>query len=1032
MDYRKNTKHVTNYNKNRLQEYVDNGYEPNFGSTGAKIVHHDGVQKDLRFVKNIVLSVGDIVERHLQDGDIVLFNRQPSLHKMSMMGHKIKIVPFKTFRMNVCATTPYNADYDGDEMNIHVPQSEITKSEIKELMMVSKCIVSPQSNKPVIGIIQDTLLGSHKITNKDTFVTEEDFFNLHLLYTQKTNKQVPLPDPAILKPKRMYTGKQVFSLLFPTDFNFKKKGNVYAPSQSYDYFDGFVIIRNGTHVCGNLCKKSLGSSEGSIIHLLWLEYGPRTANTFISHVQYIINYWLNRSGFSVGAMDIYLKTSVQKKVFQTIENAKSKVEQIIKVCSTNDNIEIETFENKINQTLNNAMSEAGVQVREHLSNKNNINSTVTGGSKGSMFNIAQIMGCVGQQNVAGKRLNFGYVDRVLPHFEKKDIGPEARGFVENSYKNGLKPHEFFYHAMGGREGIIDTAVKTSETGYIQRRLVKAMEDISIQNDKTVRNSIGDIIQFCYGKDGFDATYLLSETIEHIDPQSEQFRNTFLNVQEAADVSEIMNSIKSDTRIYSPLLLSRLCDEMKHLRTQNTHPEITPEKAYEKICSLCKKWSIYNVKNKITDELNENALCYIIYSVKVRLNTRFIKDNIASYAQLDTLLQLVDRRFQKAIVQTGEMIGTIAAQSLGEPVTQLTLNTFHAAGISAKNVTLGVPRFKELINVAKNLKSPTMRIVLKEGHTPEEIDTIAGGLEFFMLSDIISSSHIFDVDISTYAYFEFPCSNYTMYTYGIRFNVNKSKLKDKKITLSEVCINIMKKYDSLLCIENEDISFDVLVFHDDELSWDSIKMLHSSLGSQEIGGYKEITKVYIEDNILDTEGTCLQEMLGLPFVDSNNTLSNDILEVKEVLGIEAARELLLQEIKKVLEFDGTYINNRHFEVLIDTMTYKGGIMAITRHGINRSDNGVLMKCSFEETVDVLTDAATFAEKDMLKGVTENITIGKLANVGTGTFDLHYNQLFEPEKFDKIIESYDPYTIDSDEEYTFSYYDQSDEEYVDSYF
>ena len=130
---------------------------------------------------------------------------------------------------------------------------------------------------------------------------------------------------------------------------------------------------------------------------------------------------------------------------------------------------------------------------------------VRSGSKGKENNVAQMIGCVGQQNVSGKRLEFGYIDRVLCHFERNDKGPEAKGFVEHSYKTGLDPHEFFYHAMGGREGIIDTAIKTSETGYIQRRLVKAMEDLKINTDQTVRNAIGDIVQFNYGDDGLDAS-----------------------------------------------------------------------------------------------------------------------------------------------------------------------------------------------------------------------------------------------------------------------------------------------------------------------------------------------------------------------------------------------------------------------------------------------------------------------------------------------------------------------------------------------
>lgn len=1029
--------HVTEINIRRLQNYINNGHDPEFGLTGAKLVHQDGIQKDIRFVSNIRLKVGDIVERHIKDGDVVVFNRQPSLHKMSMMGHKVKVMKHDTFRMNVCATTPYNADYDGDEMNVHAPQSEAARAEIKELMMISKCIVSPQSNKPVIGIIQDALLGCHKITRRDVFITKAQFCDVLL----RCGQSIALPPPALIRPKELFTGKQLVQCLFPSSFSFERNGSVYTDGDVFNRTDGKTIIKNGHFISGNLCKKSLGTSEGGIVHLLWLEYGPETANAFISNIQYLVNSWLNEVGFSIGAMDIFVDKCTESRVFDTINKAKEKVSQIISVCKDNPKMgKTHLYENKINQTLNNAMSQAGVQVQENINYENNINATVTGGSKGSMFNIAQIMGCVGQQNVNGQRVNFGYVDRVLTHFERGDIGPEAKGFVENSYKNGLKPHEFFYHAMGGREGIVDTAIKTAETGYIQRRLVKAMEDLTVGHDKAVRNAIGDVIQFVYGGDGFDATYLIKDTLHYCNPRSQKFIDMFIHDDSPSPEIEyitcIMDNLKSTVQFHSPLLLSRIS------LNRTSGKVVAPDVVFEKVSNMCNSWSLY-AKNRASDRiatlLDSSSLQNIRASVQLHLNSKTvcIRSKLSD-DDLDVVLRKIDWRFYRSLAQNGEMIGTIAAQSLGEPCTQLTLNTFHAAGISAKNVTLGVPRFKELINVSKNIKSPSMSIpILPQTDPSTDIDEFAATIESVTLNMITSSSRIVETDVQQYNYMEIPDTSPEIegagyFSHAIRYYIDKDRISSKRLSILDVTVRIMQAYEALHCIGSDDNDpmpwIDVLIYNDDELSVESVMILNSKLKYQEINGISSVKKVYVDKDkcLLETDGTCLQQMFDLSFVDKANCISNDVVEVKDILGIEAARSLLLKEMRTVLEFDGTYINSRHFHTLVDTMTYKGGIMAITRHGINKSDNGPLMKCSFEETIDVLTEAASFGETDLLKGVTENITVGKMASMGTGTFDLRYpcNEQFDDDQFiDEQIESqeYTPLAFCSDDEYITSHFE-----------
>ena len=999
---------VNTYNIKELQEYVNNGPTPPYGKTGAKyIFSKSGQQKDLRFVtdpKHMKLDIGDKVERHIKDGDLVIFNRQPSLHKFSMMGHKIKIMPFSTFRMNLSATKPYNADFDGDEMNIHVPQTYQTKAEISELMMVEKNIVSSQSNKPIIGIIQDALLGSFKMTNKDVFFTKSEIMNITLKLKIKTYN---LPKPTILKPEELWTGKQIFNLILP-NINFHCYNQLHNKDDDKKYFsknDSEVIIRNGKLLSGQLCKKSIGTSEGGIIHIIFLDFGGEKTNNFISETQYLVNAWLQSKGFSIGACDIFSNEKAQNKVKTIIENAEEKVNQIIKIGERN-NLKPSSFESKINQVLNNAVSQSGREIEMNTTLKNNIKTTVTSGSKGSILNLAQIMGCVGQQNVAGKRVALGYNDRVLPHFEKNDISPESRGFVKNSYKKGLTSSEFFFHAMGGREGVIDTAVKTSETGYIQRRLIKSMEDLQIFSDKTLRNSIGDIVQFVYGNDGMDATYLISEQCKIAKTELE-FHNMYMeeNIMEE-EVNELKN-IKDDVSLKSPIHITRLIESIEN--RNNSYCKLSNKYIYEKVKNTLDKLCIYTVmkNNSIYEEFNEYALYKLKNLLRLKLASKLIRNKYKlSDEGFHELLICITEQFQRSTIQTGEMVGITSGQSLGECTTQMTLNTFHNAGNSSKNVTLGVPRLKELINVSKNIKSPTMILPLKKFlNNKENAENIAANIEYTTLKQLINKYNIItkDSEYSNY-YFDVPDEYEFEYCPSmIQYEINKEIMEKKKLTLLDISTKLLELYndDILVCHNNENCDVYYLelkiVKTDDILNVERyINVLAHKIQYECIlQGSKYIQKTYISENentntwSIETDGSFLSNFLNDENFEFENIRTNDVIDVYENLGIEAARSILLDEIKKVIEFDGTYVNMRHFLCLVDTMTYKGDIMAITRHGLNKSNTGPLMKCSFEETVDVLTDASIFCETDHLKGVTENIIVGKQSNIGTGNIDLFMN-------------------------------------------
>jgi DNA-directed RNA polymerase II subunit RPB1 len=1002
---------VTSWNMGLLQQYVDNGPECEIGTIGAKyVISPDGIRKDLRFVKNgCLLNIGDTVERHMKDGDLVIFNRQPTLHKMSMMGHRTKIMKHSTFRMNLSATSPYNADFDGDEMNLHMPQSYITKAEIENLMAVPNNIVSGQSNRPVIGIVQDALLSCSKLTSDTTFIKRSDFMSIYM----KIRRPLQCIDFTI-NTDDYFTGKQLMNIIIPHNFNFKRKNN----------FGEIVVIENGKYESGRLCKKSLGTSEGGIIHLLWLLYGPREASNFISDLQYICNNWILQHGFSIGISDTFTHSNTQKKVKNAFQLAEERVNQIIEVSSTSDN---PLFESKINQVLNNAMSNSGRCVQDDINDSNNIHQMVCGGSKGSMINIAQIMGMVGQQNVGGKRITFGYVNRALPHFKKNDKSAAARGFVKNSYLQGLDPNEFFYHAMGGREGIIDTAVKTSETGYIERRLIKAMEDLTISQDRSFRNSIGDILQFIYGEDGMDASKLLNQKFKVLDDSD--FVTSKTSQREISTISSVMKEIskwsKNKTEIHfrSPIILdyllaqashtSPLCNDHNHIRFKQKDSV----KIFNLVNETVNKLSpIPFDKNNssVVDLINSNSTLFIRGLIWSHLNSKNVIKLKFSEVTLTEILHSIKKMYLCGLAVPGEMMGTISAQSLAEPVTQLTLNSFHFSGISAKSITLGVPRFKELINVAKIIKSPTMTIHIKDCDKTNT-DNVATSLERCIFNDFISMSEIIETEHSVYDSIPDDFEAQEWCPLSIKYTIDLDALLNTGLTLLCVSTIISNRYESFLKISHgsenvRPVTMTVTPIKgsvvDDEMM-DSILDLSLKLKNRTIlKGFQEISKIYInDDSTLDSDGICLQQILSHEAIDANKTVSNQPLEILEVLGVEATRQVLLNEIRKVLEFDGGYVNYRHFASLVDTMTYRGHIMSITRHGINRGDTGPLMRCSFEETVDVLMDAAMFSERDNIRGVAESITVGKLSKVGTGCFDIFVDDSFYSNEPEDVVSIYD---------------------------
>lgn len=425
--------------------------------------------------KKYEVRVGDVVERHLRDGDVVLVNRQPTLHKCSMLAKKVVVRPGKTMRLNLATTKVFNADFDGDEMNIHVPQDYVARVEMQELVSTSKNIISVQSSKPNVVVVQDGMLGAYLMTENDYIIPKNIFENICMTINfsfENMNRVLNV------LPR---CGKALVSLILPEDFCFEKDS---------------VVIKDGIFIKGSLTKSLLSS----IIHTMYKDYN--SVLCFIDELQFIVNGWLSHFGFSIGIKDCIPPSQLE-------ENVKKNVARCFAEATTiNNTVSNKKIKDaKISFALAKAKDMGMKSAKEAFTKDNGFVSTVTSGSKGDYFNVCQITGLLGQQNVSGKRiqpvLNNG--TRTLPHYPKVPLDDdfEAGGFVQNSFIRGLKPQEFFFHSMSGREGVSDTALKTSVSGYTQRKMVKILEDVQVKYDGTVRNVSGDIIQWSYANDGLD-------------------------------------------------------------------------------------------------------------------------------------------------------------------------------------------------------------------------------------------------------------------------------------------------------------------------------------------------------------------------------------------------------------------------------------------------------------------------------------------------------------------------------------------------
>ena len=908
---------VTAYNKSIIQDWLTKK-----DSTIKFVIRPNGSRVDLSFVNrtNIDVDVGWSVERELMDGDIVLFNRQPSLHKMSIMAHEVKILPYSTFRMNLSCTTPYNADFDGDEMNVHVPQTLEAQAEARNIMAVQYQLVSPQANKPVMGVIQDTMVGAYLLSANDVSFTKEEM--MQCVFAIKNWD-------GIFKHQKKYTGKDLITYVLPY-IHYNNKG---------------VVIEKGKFLKGRFTKKILGRGDGSLIHVMYNELGPKTTIEFINRLQCIVHKFLSIQGFSVGISDMLSDVNVE-----------SEMEKAFDEISLDSN----ATEAKINQRLNICRDTMATMVQTPLNDSNRLYTMVHSGSKGSSINVSQIMAVVGQQNLCGKRIPKTWTDRTLPHFEKHSNGPKERGFITHSYVQGLEPHEVWMHAISGREGLIDTAIKTSQTGYIQRRFMKALENIKIQWDGSARNADGSIIQFQYGDDGFDSMRVCNQYIDTWDMSIATKYDLMDDYAFLHDLNKWRDDGSKDTGMFMlPVPVKRYIDNA----LLN--------------CPKRKKIGVRKVKELIDTLLKEidNQMLQIL--IRAKLNPyRVVKELKLSHVAMDDVLAHIRSEYAIINAIAGESVGALAAQSIGEPATQMTLNTFHFAGVSSMNVTLGVPRLEELINCTKSDRMKTPSTILQT----DDADKLVKRLRHIRFEDLVEKMYITRSPNKEEVkwYHLFPDENYHPYDPSKETIVVHLKewydMVSVKECLNQVYIEYTDGPHAIIHIQlptDEDVG----VYYENYIRKQTVRGIEHAEETMKVK-LPGKSKYHVETSLSN-----LKKLIELEGVDFSTINTNDIHMVKNMYGIEAARASLIREIRKILSYYGIYVNVRHITLAVDWITWIGALTPLTRHGIRLVDTSPLKRSTFEEVVEVFNQAACAKEIDLLQGISECIITGTPPNLGT---------------------------------------------------
>ena len=1018
------------------------------------------------------LQINDVIERKIRNGDTVIFNRQPTLWKGSMRSKRISIREGKTLRFNVASTQPFNADYDGDEMNMHVCQSLPTISESKNIISTVENFNSSQDSKPMIGFKLDAMVGGYLLTygviripkwlfwdimekldrtyvdNKIKHIkkvlewkmvlTDSDFNTneeikelvasldkeisgleeIKALYDKAKGKEIPPLFKKLEKAKSsvalmkqnvelavkkykddhienlLYTGHNLISIFLPDDFEYTIQNDKSPDGKA-------VVITRGVLLSGTLDKTAMGSSSGSLIHHLSKDYSNQRACQFISEYSRMINIWLMQQGFSVGIYDC-LATDTQvinDEVNKNLLKAKAAID---------GEKDPELRETNIKIALNDVSAISRKIAQKGLQPDNRMLKMVESGAKGSAFNLTQITGMVGQQNVGMDRIEKQFGGRTLPHFEEhiEDIRTEfaSRGFIFSSYFHGMNPTETFFAAAGGRQGLIDTAVKTAATGYIQRKMAKILEDLTASYVGTVNDGTQNIVQFNYGEDNLDASKLIKVGSKN-DKGIFSFidiRHTILKCNIDYEWKQYLNGISTDNINSKKRKLTK--DEIHFIKDNII------AKVYEEF---------YTVNSN--KECVQNAFSTLEPHIH----------NLEMYPEMiEYLYQEITRQLKQAIINSGESVGHVAASSMGEQNTQSSLNSFHSSGSFKQNLTSGLSRLEELMNATKNPKSKSLTIYFDTTkvnvtdyaniRSLTNIHLLSRSLNDYIKTTTIevqpTLTPLEQVWYHTYQVFV-ARDDISNCKYRLRLQIDPNILYLSKRTLYSIAKSIetvfikglhfyvvcSPDYLGIIDIWVEDSISDPNTFfnakgYEAELLLEHFvnnenKMYHlikkiilPKIKKLHISGIEGIKEVFYDKNKQDewyiqTKGGSLKCLYYNPLIDHYRSVSNDMWEVNTLFGIESSKKWLKEEFSQLLN-----VNHRHLDILVDKMTFAGTISAVSIYGLDRKLIGPLSKAVFERPVACLLTAAQKSEYDSLKSISSCVATGKLGRFGTGIVDL----------------------------------------------
>jgi DNA-directed RNA polymerase I subunit RPA1 len=759
---------VTNHNFYELKEAVLNGVEKWPGA--AAIENENGQVINLRTKNfeerqalanqllapsntNVTGARNKKVHRHLNNGDIVLMNRQPTLHKPSIMAHRARVLPGeKTIRMHYANCNTYNADFDGDEMNMHFPQNEIARAEALQIADTDHQYLAATAGKPLRGLIQDHLSMGVWLTNRDTFFDREDYYQL--LYgclrpedNQTASERIETIPPAIVKPRPMWTGKQIITTVLKnitplTHPGLTLLGKSQTPGERWaeKSEEDVVMFQNGELLCGILDKAQLGPSGGGFIHSVYEAYGHTIAGKLLSVIGRLLTKLLNMRAFSCGIADLLLTESGEKNRLEELQRAdtiglevaakyvtlevvpdagskelRSRLQDVLRddekqmgldqVCNTQTA--------QLSSDITKACLPHGLQ---KLFPQNQMQLMTTSGAKGSPVNANLISCNLGQQVLEGRRVPVMVSGKTLPSFRPFETNVRAGGYVTDRFLTGVKPQEYFFHAMAGREGLIDTAVKTSRSGYLQRCLIKGMEGLRSEYDNSVRDSDGSMVQFLYGEDGLDVTKQKHLT------DFKFLAENYLSLVAQLNITEEFSMLPDKGAAeYQKTAMKKV---RKSGRVDIMDPCLSVFGPGSSIGSTSEAFA--SALNKYCEDNPESLL-------KDKNNPAAIHAPISK----KTFKALVDVKYMKSVIEPGEAVGVVAGQSIGEPSTQMTLNTFHLAGHSAKNVTLGIPRLREIVMTAsRHMSTPTMTLHLIPELDADACEKFAKGITKLTMAEVI--------------------------------------------------------------------------------------------------------------------------------------------------------------------------------------------------------------------------------------------------------------------------------------------------------